>query len=100
VQKTIDKYKNDGDVVFLFVDTWQQEIDKKKNAEDFIKDSKYTFHVLLDNDNKVVTSYKVSGIPTKFIIDKKGNIRFNVSGTSSGDVAVQELSTMINLAKE
>jgi len=98
--KTIEKYKNDKDVVFLFINTWQTEIDKKKNAEDFIKENKYTFHVLLDNENKVVADFKVSSIPTKFVIDKNGNSRFNVVGSETGDVAVQNLSTMIELAKQ
>lgn len=99
MQKTVDKYKEDKNVVFLFVNTWQTEADKKKNAENFIKEKKYTFHVLLDIANKVITDYKVSGIPTKFVIDGKGNIRFNSVGGKTGDFAVEELSFMIELAK-
>lgn len=100
MQKTIDKYKDDKDVIFLFVNTWQTEVDKKKNAEDFLAKTKYTFHVLLDIDNKVITNYKVSGIPTKFVIDAKGNIRFNSVGAKTGDLAVEELSLMIELARK
>jgi hypothetical protein len=49
----------------------------------------------------VVTGYKVSGIPAKFIIDKNGNIRFKLTGFSGGDdAAVEELSAMIELAKK
>ncbi len=99
MQKAVNKYKDNKDVVFLFVNTWQTELDKKKNAEDFIKETKYTFHVLLDTENKVVADFKVSGIPTKFVIDKNGNIKFNVVGFSgSDDIAVEELSSMIELA--
>jgi len=100
MQQTVNKYKDNKDVVFLFVNTWQTEIDKKKNAEDFIKETKYTFHVLLDVENKVVADYKVSAIPTKFIIGKDGNIKFNVVGVETGDVAVENLSTMIELASK
>lgn len=100
MQKTVDKYRDDKNVVFLFVNTWQTEVDKKKNAENFIKEKKYTFHVLLDTANKVITDYKVSGIPTKFVIDGKGNIRFNSVGGKTGDLAVEELSFMIELAKK
>lgn len=98
MQKTIDKFKDNKDVVFLFVNTWQTETDKKKNAEDFIKENKYAFHVLLDNENKVVADFKVGGIPTKFVIDKSGNIRFNIVGAETGDTAVESLSSMIDLA--
>ncbi|OYW81112.1 MAG: hypothetical protein B7Z27_02565, partial [Sphingobacteriia bacterium 32-37-4] len=48
---------------------------------------------------KVVTSYKVNGIPTKFILDKTGKIRFkSVGGDSNVDKLVNEISTMIELA--
>ena len=99
MQKAVNKFANDPNVKFLFVNTWENNVDdKKKNAEDFIKQNKYSFHVLLDNDNKVIESYKVSGIPTKFIIDKAGNIRFKAVGfDGSDDKLVNELSTMISL---
>ena len=99
MQKAVNKYANDPNVKFLFVNTWENNVeDKKKNAQDFITQNKYTFHVLLDNDNKVIESYKVSGIPTKFIIDKTGNIRFKAVGfDGSDDKLVSELSSMITL---
>jgi hypothetical protein len=44
---------------------------------------------------------KVSGIPTKFVIDKNVNIRFSVIGFSgSDDIAVEELTSMIELASK
>lgn len=67
--------------------------------------SKYTFNVLLDTKNKldpsqfdVISQYKVDGIPTKFIIDGKGNIRFKAVGYSgSAAGVVKEMETMISL---
>ena len=51
-------------------------------------------------ENKVVSSYKVEGIPAKFIIDKQGNIRFKLTGfDGSKEAAVDELSLMIDFAK-
>jgi hypothetical protein len=47
-----------------------------------------------------VESYKVEGIPTKFVIDPKGNIRFRFTGFSGGDdAAVEEVSAMIEMAR-
>ena len=99
MQKAVNKYASDTNVKFLFVNTWENNVeDKKKNAQDFITQNRYTFHVLLDNDNKVIESYRVSGIPTKFIIDKTGNIRFKAVGfDGSDDKLVSELSSMITL---
>ncbi|NJD23229.1 MAG: redoxin domain-containing protein [Melioribacter sp.] len=98
MQRAVDRYKDNKDVVFLFVNTWQTEPDKKQNAQKFIDEMKYTFHVILDTEDKVVRDFGVTGIPTKVIIDKKGNICFNVVGAEIGDVALEELSTRIELA--
>jgi peroxiredoxin len=94
-----EKLKERADVTFVFVDTWQTEEDKKQNAADFMKKNNYSFHVLLDDENKVVTDFKVSGIPTKFIIDKTGNIRFKSVGWGGNDEAlVDEVSMMVEMA--
>jgi len=61
----------------------------------------YPFNVLMDNDNKMVEDFKVGGIPTKFVIDKAGNIRFKAVGFSGNDdELVEELSTMLELASK
>ena len=63
--------------------------------------AKHHFHVLMDNEDKVVADFKISGIPTKFVIDKKGVIRFKSIGwDGSDDKLVTELSSMIDIAKE
>ena len=96
----VTKYKDDSDVKFLFVDTWETTDKKEKNAADFIASKKYGFHVLMDNDSKVVEQFKVSGIPTKFVIDKNGIIRFKAIGfDGSDDKLVSELTAMIDMAK-
>jgi len=100
MQKMVTKYKDDPNVKFVFIDTWEKADKKEKNATDFITANKYDFHVLMDNDSKVVDRFKVSGIPTKFVIDKNGIIRFKAVGfDGSDDKLVTELSTMIDIAK-
>ena len=99
MQKIVDKHKADNNIVLLFVDTWETADNKNKNAQEFITASPYTFHVLMDNDNQVVEKYKVSGIPTKFIIDPNGTLRFKAVGFSGDtDGTVEELESMIQLA--
>jgi thiol-disulfide isomerase/thioredoxin len=101
VQKVVDRYSSDDNVKFLFIDTRETAADKRQNAINFLEETKYTFHVLLDNDSKVNESFKVTGIPTKFVIDGKGKIRFNVVGVSgTTDEMIQELVSMIELAKK
>lgn len=109
MQAAVNKYKNDPTVEFLFVHTWEQEDQQKAtaNAAKFIADHKYPFKVLMDlkdpatGINKVISDFKVKGIPTKFVIDKNGNIRFMFVGSKGGvDSIVEEVTAMIELTKK
>lgn len=107
MQLAVDKYKNDQDVVFLFVNTWQREDNREKVVSDWLATKKYTFNILLDSRSKdnpnefdVVDAYKVPGIPTKFVIDGKGNIRFKMVGApETNEGIVREIDNMIKLVK-
>jgi peroxiredoxin len=100
MQKAVNQYKDDSNVAFLFVDSWERASDKAKNASDFISSKGYTFNVLLDNDDKVIAAYGVSGIPTKYVLDRNGKIRFKAIGFEGDDDALaEELSLMIEAAR-
>lgn len=101
MKMTQEKYKDNPNVKFLFVNSWEtgENIDQK--VADFIKNGNYPFEVLMDKGDKVIGSYGVSGIPTKFILDGEGNIRFTSVGFGgSADKLVEELSMMIEIASE
>ena len=100
MKKAVQKYQDDPNVFFLFVNTWERVKNIKENTADFISKNDYPFHVLLDDKNEVVEKYKVSGIPTKFIIDGNKNIRFkNIGYVGSEDQLVDELSAMISMVQ-
>jgi len=67
------------DVVVLGVATWARD-NPTKRAEAFAREFKLTFPVLVDAENKVAEMYKVSGVPTTFIIDREGVVRELVVG--------------------
>jgi len=98
MKKAVEKFSDDPTIKFLFVNSWERVIDKKANAEKFITKNDYPFHVLLDDKNDVIEKYKVSGIPTKFVVDGNGNIRFmSVGFQGTDDQLVEELSVLIDL---
>jgi thiol-disulfide isomerase/thioredoxin len=99
MQRVVDKYKADRNVVFLFVNTMEKEKDVRSWIAKFKKEHNYPFRILLDNDSKVVSSYKSMGLPTKVIIDKNGMIRFTTTGFSGDSSLVSELVDMIELTK-
>lgn len=107
MQMAVNKYKDNPDVQFLFVHTWEKGAgDATAAAKKYIDDNKFSFRVLMDlkdedGSNKVVEDFGISGIPTKFILDKNGNIRFKVTGfTGSDEAAVEELSAMIEMIEK
>lgn len=99
MKKAQEKLAANGDVAFVFIDTWESAENKKQNAQDFMTKNNYPFHVLLDENDKVVADFKVNGIPTKFIIDKAGNIRFKSVGWNGNDDAlIDEITMMVEMA--
>ncbi len=99
MQKMVNLYKDSDQVAFLFIDTWESGKNKEKSVTDFISKNEYTFNVLMDMDDKVVAKYKVEGIPTKFVLDGNGKIRFKSVGFSGNDEALMtEMNLMIELA--
>jgi len=100
MKKATEKYADDPKVVFLFVNAWETAKDKKQNAQNFMTSKGYNFHVLLDENDKVITDYEVSGIPTKFIIDGGGKIRFESIGFDDNEEEMlKEIDLMIKMAK-
>lgn len=107
MKMAMGKFKNDTTVKFLFIHTWEHDDASAAtaNAKKYVEENQYPFEVLMDLKdaetglNKVIESYKVSAIPTKFVIDKEGNIRFRFTGAAPGeDAAVEEVVAMIELA--
>jgi thiol-disulfide isomerase/thioredoxin len=105
MQLAVNKYKDDPNVKFLFVDTWEEGDNYLDGVKKFIADNKYTFHVIMDEkgddgrQSKVVTAFGVKGITTKFIIDKNGNIRFSYVGYSgTPEKLLDEVTNMVDMA--
>jgi thiol-disulfide isomerase/thioredoxin len=96
----VEKVKDDPKVAVLFINSWERAQDKKKNAQDFLASNGYPFRVLLDDKDAVIDAYKVDGIPTKFVIDGKGRVRFKSVGyMGSPDKLVDELSLMVDMIR-
>ena len=98
MQQAVDKYADNPNVAFLFVDTWEKVDNKEINAKDFLESKGYRFNVLMDNENKMVQSFGISGIPTKYILDQSGQLRYKAVGYDGNDAKlVDELSIVIDV---
>ena len=97
LQKVHEKYQSNPDVLILALNTWERDAgaQREERVRKFISDNKYTFTVLLDVPT--VEKYGVTSIPTKFVIDKKGEIAFESIGFDGGEAMMRELSLEIDL---
>ena len=97
LQKVHDRYRSDPSVVILAFDTWERVAGKEREelVKKFIAENKYTFRVVYDEG--MVEKYGVEGIPTKFVIDKRGNLAFKSIGFNGADEMYNELTAQLDL---
>lgn len=109
MQKIVNEFRNDSNVVFLFVDTQETTSaeQRHKTVSGFIKNHHYSFRVLLDQhkassakEYQMASDYHLSPIPAKFVIDPQGYIRFKTVGFGgNGQSEALELAMMIEMAR-
>jgi thiol-disulfide isomerase/thioredoxin len=109
VKKVIEQYKQDPKVSFLFIDTREKDDNYPELVKKFLADNKYPFHVVYDEKgqegkmDKVYKQYVMPGIPTKYIIDAKGIIRYQIVGFMPGktdEEAAKEFTQHIEAVKK
>ena len=107
MQLAVNKYRSDPNVIFLFIDTYERTDNYRRDVKKYMTDNNYQFKVILDDKNvkgkqgKVVVEYAVDGIPTKFVIDGNGHIRFKYVGYSgTPEKLLSEVVDMVELTKK
>lgn len=102
LQKIYQKYSSNKNVLILAVNTWEKITgeEKEKNVYKFIKENNYSFTVLFDLEERnksIAAQFGVEGIPTKFIIDKEGNIQFKEVGFNGEKEMMDEMIAQIDM---
>lgn len=114
---TLSSFKGSKNVLLLFWTTWcpycrdqliessNKNAEYRKNdiellainigettskVEKFLKSKNLTLKVLMDGDSRVAEAFKVMGIPTYVLVNKKGEIVY--SGHSFPDSKIDELT--------
>lgn len=107
-QTLVEKYKNDPNVAFLFIDTREKTENYQELIKKFLSENHYTFNVVLDDkgadgvQNVTYKKYVMPGIPTRYIIDPNGIIRFQSVGYNpkfTNETVVKQMSDMIESAR-
>lgn len=104
-QLVVDKYKDDPNVAFLFIDTREVKENYVEIIRKLLSDHHYTFNVVLDKkgpdglQNKIFKQYGAEGVPATFIIDRDGIVRYKVLGYDEElptDAVVKHMSELID----
>lgn len=98
MQKLYEKYRNNPDVEILLVNCWERVDDRTAHVKKFLANNPdYTFPVVLDTRDEVVSGFGVTGIPTKFYLDRNGVVQFKEVGFPGAETFVEEASDRIDL---
>lgn len=111
MQMAVNKYAKDDKVDFFFIATQETKPDYKEQIKAFLKEHNYSLNVLYDGKSasghldeaysKYAKTVHSSGIPAKFIIDGKGQIRWYAAGyMGSPSALADEISYIIELLKK
>ena len=112
MQMAVNRFKDDKDVVFLFIATQETKADYKEQIKKFLAAKNYNINVLLDGKNpatgkldaafsKYQSVLKFSGIPAKLIIDQDGVVRWKGIGYHGSPSALaDEMAFLIKTVKE
>ncbi|MEZ5427156.1 MAG: TlpA disulfide reductase family protein [Pyrinomonadaceae bacterium] len=87
------KYKNDSRIGFAIVSTDEE----KEKVRTEVKNRGYEFPVF-HSDEEIEKNYKIDAVPTLFIIDAEGNIRFEKKNYVDSGFYLKELDWMIEAA--
>ena len=77
MERVFQKYQSDD---FTVIGVNQMEDGDRIFSFTGSLDTRPTFDILLDNDSVVSQAYEVRGLPTTYLIDKQGKIRYRAVG--------------------
>jgi len=105
MEKALNHFALNKDVVFLFIDTRETSPGFQKIVKAQMKKNQYDFHVIFDEigpaglQNMQYLAYGMPGIPTKFIIDANGIIRYQLIGYNPKQSAAESAAELISFVE-
>ena len=97
LQKVYEAYQYYKNVAFLAINSTERATGAFREilVKKFMSDNKCSLPVAYDEGSAVSAKYEIEGIPTTYVIDREGKIRFKTVGFSNGNDFVDELTQQI-----
>src|SRR6185295_5143293 len=75
MQELTNKFEGQGlTIIAVSVD------EKRENMQQFLKSAKVSFTIVRDTGHKLVAAAEIHAMPTSFLIDRSGKVRFIHAG--------------------
>ena len=79
-QKSLSELTEQWELVTVAYNSGESEVVQRYIEREGIQD----WRVIVDNDGEIAQGYGVNGVPTSFVLDGTGQIRFKEVGLTSG----------------
>jgi tetratricopeptide (TPR) repeat protein len=93
-------YREDPDILFYAISSWEKEKDKKKAAATILEDKRFGFPLLVDETDIIPQKFDVTGMPTTIVIDKEGHTRFRYDGIVSDRIMVDNIRAALTFLEQ
>ncbi len=74
LNKIVDLYKNDSNIVFLSV-----ALDNRAEIKSFLKKNPFRYKII-DDGRSIASGYNVASYPTNIVVSPEGKVHFSTSG--------------------
>ena len=89
-------FKDNPDVTFLMVNATDNTSETVEKAKKYVSDNGFSFPVLFDTKQEAVTSYQISGFPTTYFLNSKGEIVARAVGMINYDTILEGINMIKN----
>lgn len=89
-------FKDNPDVTFLMVNATDNTSETVEKAKKYVSDNGFSFPVLFDTKQEAVTTYQISGFPTTYFLNSKGEIVGRAVGMINYDTILEGINMIKN----
>lgn len=94
------QYADEENTLFYAVLSWEQGEDSEKDAQRISKELGLSYPIIIDQTDIIPQKFNVTGLPTTFVMDPEGNIRFRFDGVEAAGQSVAKISAALEFLKK
>ncbi len=97
LESIYNMYSDNSDLLIAAVNIWEKGTDRKTDVQEYLNKGEFDLPVYLDLKDELPKKLSVSGLPTRYYIDKEGVVQFKEVGFTGIDESVRNASDIIEL---